>query len=122
MISLNVEGGPFHIVRRSPKQIDALHEKYGKEGLRSIDPRFFVVKAANTRSGCVLAFVPPDDDRWRDRKVSEIGGFADVCSCAEYDLTGRLIIPTCNAPAVLEIPPHDFLTSDRVRVGKIPEA
>ena len=122
MMALNVVGGPFHIVRRTEGQITLLEMQYGDRELRSGDPRYFVVKAFNVRSNCILGFVRPGDPRWKGRKVSQSGGFADVCSCAEYDLTGRLVVPGCAAPSMLDIPPHEFLGPDRVRVGRAPEA
>nr|CAP47591.1 putative integron gene cassette protein [uncultured bacterium] len=115
---VDTKGGPYHIAMRSEEQVRVLRERYGAGGLRSKDERFFLVRAVGPTTGCVLGYVVPSDKRWRDRVPESFVGFVDVCSCAEYDLTERLVAPNCSAPLELEVPPHEYLEEFRIMVGR----
>lgn len=130
LVTVEWRGRPVWVLHRSPEMLASLNQHlerladpqseqqqqpaYAANATRSIRPAFMVMTAICTHLGCVPAFrpqvAPPDlGPEWT-------GGFYCPCHGSRFDLAGR-VFKNVPAPRNLEIPPHEYLGSDRLRVG-----
>lgn len=127
-MSVNWQGMPIYIIRRTKEQIAALAKENGalrdpnsgdsrqpqttENTHRSIRPDIFVVVAVCTHLGCSPTFKPEYasvDQNWP-------GGFFCACHGSKFDLAGR-VYQKVPAPTNLTVPPHFFLDSSTLVVG-----
>ena len=128
-------GKPVWIVRRTPEQVaelpkldgsladpsskrkpDELTPVYARNESRSIKPEVLVVVGICTHLGCSPSekFQPgpqpslPDD--WQ-------GGFLCPCHGSTFDMAGR-VFKNKPAPDNLEVPPHMYLSDNRLLIGE----
>ena len=128
-------GKPVWIVRRTPEELatlpandseladpkslrkpDEFTPVYARNETRSIKPELLVVVGICTHLGCSPSdkFQPgpqpslPDD--WR-------GGFLCPCHGSTFDLAGR-VFKNKPAPDNLEVPPHMYLSDNRLLIGE----
>ena len=124
-------GKPVWIVRRSEKMLADLTEirdqlsdpdstveqqpAYAANDHRSIRPEILVLLGVCTHLGCAptkkfergaASGVSAD---WR-------GGFFCPCHGSRFDLAGR-VFKNVPAPTNLEVPPHSFVTDNRILIG-----
>ena len=128
-------GKPVWIVRRTPEQLAALPKldplladpasrrnpaeltpAYARNEYRSIKPEILVTVGICTHLGCspIDKFVPgaqpslPSD--WT-------GGFLCPCHGSTFDMAGR-VYKDKPAPDNLEVPPHMYVTDNRIVIGE----
>jgi ubiquinol-cytochrome c reductase iron-sulfur subunit len=127
-------GKPVWIMRRTPEQLETLKQvegeladpnsdrtayptpEYAKNQTRSIQPEVLVVVGICTHLGCSPGdkFTPgaqpslPDD--WP-------GGFFCACHGSTFDLAGR-VFKNKPAPDNLEVPPHMYLSDNKLLIGE----
>ena len=128
-------GKPVWIVKRTPEQLASLAKtdaevadpksqrnpdeftpKYAQNEHRSIKPDVLVVVGICTHLGCspIDKFQPgaqpslPDD--WA-------GGFLCPCHGSTFDMAGR-VFKNKPAPDNLEVPPHMYLSENRLLIGE----
>jgi hypothetical protein len=116
MMGVNILGGPYYIIRRTPEETNLLIKKYGVGNLRSGNKDFILIKAKSPDSDCNVAYVAKGDQEWVNHPIYREGGFVDVCSCSWFDLSGRRRSQKCPG-SDLEIAPHKFLHGDVVLIG-----
>lgn len=130
MMSIEWQGKPVWIVRRTQAMIDALqgHDEeladpgssvpqqpaYAKNSHRSIKPEYFVVLGICTHLGCSPTYRPevaPVDlgTDWR-------GGWFCPCHGTRFDLAAR-VYKGSPAPTNMIIPSHKYLSDGRLLVG-----
>jgi len=130
MMSIEWQGKPVWIVRRTQAMIDALqgHDEdladpgssvpqqpaYAKNSHRSIKPEYFVVLGICTHLGCSPTYRPevaPVDlgSDWR-------GGWFCPCHGTRFDLAAR-VYKGSPAPTNMIIPSHKYLSDGRLLVG-----
>lgn len=134
-ITVEWRGKPVWIIRRTPEQIAALSSvegeladpkserkpseltpEYARNQARSIKPEVFVAVGICTHLGCSPSdkFAPgaqpslPND--WP-------GGFLCPCHGSTFDLAGR-VFKNKPAPDNLEIPPHMYLSDNKLIIGE----
>jgi ubiquinol-cytochrome c reductase iron-sulfur subunit len=131
VVTVNWRGKPVWVVRRTPDMLARLAELdsvvrdpmsdnsiqpvYAKNATRAIKAEFLVVVGICTHLGCSPLYRPavnsPDmAPNWR-------GGFFCPCHGSSFDLSGR-VFRSVPAPTNLEIPPHNYLTETRIRIGE----
>jgi ubiquinol-cytochrome c reductase iron-sulfur subunit len=127
-------GKPVWIMKRTPEQLAGLKKiegnladpnserkayptpEYAKNEFRSIKPEIFVAVGICSHLGCSptdkLAAGPqpslPND--WQ-------GGFLCPCHGSTFDLAGR-VYKNVPAPDNLEVPPHMYLSDNRLLIGE----
>lgn len=123
-------GKPVWVLKRTPDLLDGLkavednlrdvesddsdQPDYAKNEFRSIKPEILVMVGICTHLGCSPSFRPevaPADlgDDWQ-------GGFFCPCHGSKFDIAGR-VYKGVPAPTNLEVPPHYFMTDNRILVG-----
>lgn len=133
-ITVEWRGKPVWIMRRTPEQLAALPAldgeladpksvrtafptpEYARNETRSIQPEVLVVIGICTHLGCSPGdkFTPgaqpslPDD--WK-------GGFFCACHGSTFDLAGR-VFKNKPAPDNLEVPPHMYLSDNKLLIGE----
>jgi ubiquinol-cytochrome c reductase iron-sulfur subunit len=134
-ITVEWRGKPVWIVRRTPEQVAALGQvegqladpqsqrkpseltpDYARNQARSIKPEIFVGVGICSHLGCSPSdkFQPgaqaslPDD--WT-------GGFLCPCHGSTFDMAGR-VYKNKPAPDNLEVPPHMYLSDNRLLIGE----
>ena len=134
-ITVEWRGKPVWIIRRTPEQLAALSSveaeladpkserkpseltpEYARNQARSIKPEVFVAVGICTHLGCSPSdkFAPgaqpslPSD--WP-------GGFLCPCHGSTFDLAGR-VFKNQPAPDNLEIPPHMYLSDNKLIIGE----
>jgi ubiquinol-cytochrome c reductase iron-sulfur subunit len=134
-ITVEWRGKPVWIIRRTPEQLAALSSveaeladpkserkpseltpEYARNQARSIKPEVFVAVGICTHLGCSPSdkFAPgaqpslPND--WP-------GGFLCPCHGSTFDLAGR-VFKNKPAPDNLEIPPHMYLSDNKLIIGE----
>jgi ubiquinol-cytochrome c reductase iron-sulfur subunit len=134
-ITIEWRGKPVWIIRRTPEQIAALSSvedeladpkserkpseltpEYARNQGRSIKPDLFVAVGICTHLGCSPSdkFAPgaqpslPND--WP-------GGFLCPCHGSTFDMAGR-VFKNKPAPDNLEIPPHMYLSDNKLIIGE----
>ena len=128
-------GKPVWIVRRTPEEIAALQSNdpqladpkslrkpdeftpaYARNEGRSIKPELLVVVGICTHLGCspsdkfLMGPQPSLPDDWK-------GGFLCPCHGSTFDLAGR-VFKNKPAPDNLEVPPHMYLSDNRLLIGE----
>lgn len=130
MISIEWQGKPVWIVRRTQEMLDMLakHDdeladpessvpqqpEYAHNKYRSIKPEYLVVLGICTHLGCSPTYRPevaPVDlgEKW-------VGGWFCPCHGSRFDLAGR-VYQGVPAPTNLIIPPHKYLSDGRLLIG-----
>jgi ubiquinol-cytochrome c reductase iron-sulfur subunit len=134
-LTVEWRGKPVWIVRRTPEQIAELAKLdaeladpnsdrkpgeitpgYAKNQGRSIKPEFFVAVGICTHLGCspgdkfVAGPQPSLPDNWP-------GGFLCPCHGSTFDMAGR-VFKNKPAPDNLEVPPHMYLSDNKLLIGE----
>ena len=134
-ITVEWRGKPVWIIRRTPEQVAALAQvegqladpqsqrkpseltpEYARNQARSIKPEVFVGVGICSHLGCSPSdkFQPgaqaslPDD--WA-------GGFLCPCHGSTFDMAGR-VYKNKPAPDNLEVPPHMYLSDNKLLIGE----
>jgi len=89
--------------------------KYAKNEDRSIKPEIFVAVGICTHLGCSPTFRP--EIAPADLGADWLGGFFCPCHQSKFDLAGR-VFKGVPAPTNLVIPPYQFVSDTRIRVGE----
>ena len=89
--------------------------KYAKNEDRSIKPEIFVAVGICTHLGCSPTFRP--EIAPADLGADWLGGFFCPCHQSKFDLAGR-VFKGVPAPTNLVIPPYQFLSDTRIRIGE----
>jgi ubiquinol-cytochrome c reductase iron-sulfur subunit len=130
MISIEWQGKPVWIVRRSKEMLDLLgkHDDeladpsssvpqqpdYCNNPTRSIKPEFLVVLGVCTHLGCSPTFRP--EIASADLGADWGGGWFCPCHGSRFDLAAR-VYKGAPAPTNLIIPPHKYLSETRLLIG-----
>jgi len=130
MFSVEWQGKPVWIVRRSKEMLDLLakHDDdlvdpastveqqpdYCRNPTRSIKPEFLVVLGICTHLGCSPTFRP--EAAPADLGSDWAGGWFCPCHGSRFDLAAR-VFKGVPAPTNLIIPPHKYLSDTRLLVG-----
>lgn len=130
MISVEWQGKPVWIVRRTKEMLDTLakHDEklvdpnskvpqqpeYANNIYRSIKPEYFVVLGVCTHLGCSPTYrpelAPPDlGPDWP-------GGWFCPCHGSRFDLAAR-VYKGVPAPTNMIVPPHKYLSDGRILIG-----
>ena len=135
MMTVEWRGKPVWIVRRTEDQVSALKSndaqladpqsqrkpgeltpEYARNEARSIKPELLVVVGICTHLGCSPSEKfqagpqPSLPDDWK-------GGFFCPCHGSTFDLAGR-VYKNKPAPDNLEVPPHMYLSDNRLLIGE----
>lgn len=97
-----------------PRSEQQQQPPYAANPTRSIRPAFLVATGICTHLGCVPVYRP--DVAPADLGSDWNGGFYCPCHGSRFDLAGR-VFKNVPAPANLEIPPHEYLSDTRLRIG-----
>jgi ubiquinol-cytochrome c reductase iron-sulfur subunit len=123
-------GKPVWILRRTSQMLERLSSArealadpdskvrsqqpdYARNSTRSIQPEVFVTVALCTHLGCVPSYRPEPDSLQRGWP----GGFYCPCHGSKFDLAGR-VFKGSPAPTNLVIPPHSFVSPQRLVIGE----
>ena len=133
-VTVEWRGKPVWIMRRTPEQLETLKKvegeladpqsartafptpEYAKNVHRSIKPEVFVGVGICTHLGCSPSDKfqagpqPSLPDNWQ-------GGFLCACHGSTFDLAGR-VFKNKPAPDNLEVPPHMYLTDNKLIIGE----
>lgn len=128
LLKFEWRGKPVWVVRRTPEMLESLsavegeladpnsdreqQPQYAKNDVRSINPDVLVLIGLCTHLGCSpLEKLQPGelDAEWQ-------GGFFCPCHGSKFDLAGR-VYKGVPAPTNLEVPPHRFLSENRLEIG-----
>ena len=130
MMSIEWQGKPVWIVRRTQAMIDALqgHDEdladpgssvpqqpaYAKNSHRSIKPEYFVVLGICTHLGCSPTYRPEvaPVDLGSDLR----GGWFCPCHGTRFDLAAR-VYKGSPAPTNMIVPSHKYLSDGRLLIG-----
>ena len=128
-------GNPVWIIRRTPEQLAALPKTdplladpqslrkpdemtpvYARNGHRSIKPEIMVAVGICTHLGCSPSdrFTPGAQPSLPDNWA---GGFLCPCHGSTFDLAGR-VFKNKPAPDNLAVPPHMYLSENRLLIGE----
>jgi len=134
-LTVEWRGKPVWIVRRTPEQLAELTKidseladpnsdrkpgeitpAYAKNEGRSIKPEIFVAVGICTHLGCSPGdkFVPGPQPSLPDNWP---GGFLCPCHGSTFDMAGR-VFKNKPAPDNLEVPPHMYLTDNKLLIGE----
>ncbi len=130
MISIEWQGKPVWIVRRTKEMLDLLakHDgdladpsssvpqqpEYCNNATRSIKPEVLVVLGVCTHLGCSPNFRPEVSPA--DLGAQWPGGWFCPCHGSRFDLAAR-VFKGVPAPTNLIIPPHKYLSETKILVG-----
>ena len=130
MISIEWQGKPVWIVRRTKEMLDLLpkHDAelsdpassvqqqpdYCNNPTRSIKPEILVVLGICTHLGCSPTFRPEISPP--DLGANWAGGWFCPCHGSRFDLAAR-VFKGAPAPTNLIIPPHKYLSESRLLIG-----
>ncbi|MBI2754342.1 MAG: ubiquinol-cytochrome c reductase iron-sulfur subunit [Betaproteobacteria bacterium] len=123
-------GKPVWLLRRTPEMLASLEAErgeltdpdskvgsqqpqYARNPGRSIRPELFVAVSLCTHLGCIPSYRPEPDSVQRDWP----GGFYCPCHGSKFDFAGR-VYKGSPAPTNLVVPPHEFLSPDRLIIGR----
>ena len=132
-ITVEWRGKPVWIMRRTPEQLETLKQvegeladpnsdrtaiptpEYAKNQTRSIKPEVLVVVGICTHLGCSPSdkFTPGAQPSLPDNWP---GGFFCACHGSTFDLAGR-VFKNKPAPDNLEVPPHMYLSDNKLLIG-----
>jgi ubiquinol-cytochrome c reductase iron-sulfur subunit len=123
-------GRPVFVLRRSPPMLDQLgqHDELladprsrrseqpdaARNPARSLRTDIVVLEAVCTHLGCVPTFRP--EPGAADIGSDWPGGFFCPCHGSRFDLAGR-VFKNVPAPTNLGVPPHEYLSDARLRIG-----
>ena len=128
-------GKPVWIIKRTPEQLAALPKTdplladpqslrkpdemtpvYARNGHRSIKPEIMVAVGICTHLGCSPSdrFTPGAQPSLPDNWA---GGFLCPCHGSTFDLAGR-VFKNKPAPDNLAVPPHMYLSENRLLIGE----
>lgn len=135
MTTVEWRGKPVWIIRRTPEQLASLPKldpqladpqsqlkqaeltpEYARNEARSIKPEVLVVVGICSHLGCsptskfVAGPQPSLPDDWA-------GGFLCPCHGSTFDMAGR-VFKNKPAPDNLEVPPHMYLSDNRLLIGE----
>ena len=133
-ITVEWRGKPVWIMRRTPEQLETLKKtdsevadpnsdrtafptpEYAKNETRSIKPEVLVVVGICTHLGCSPSdkFTPGAQPSLPDNWP---GGFFCACHGSTFDLAGR-VFKNKPAPDNLEVPPHMYLSDNKLLIGE----
>jgi ubiquinol-cytochrome c reductase iron-sulfur subunit len=130
MISIEWQGKPVWIVRRTKEMLDLLAKHdgdlvdpassvqqqpdYCNNPTRSIKPEYLVVLGICTHLGCSPTFRP--EVAPADLGANWAGGWFCPCHGSRFDLAAR-VFKGVPAPTNLIIPPHKYINDTRLLVG-----
>ena len=133
-VTVEWRGKPVWIMKRTPEQLETLKKtegqvadptslrtayptpEYAKNQHRSIKPDVFVAVGICSHLGCspsdklVVGPQPSLPDDWQ-------GGFLCPCHGSTFDVAGR-VFKNKPAPDNLEVPPHMYLSDNRILIGE----
>ena len=132
MLTVEWRGKPVWIIRRTQKMLDDLAQirdrladpdstvldqqpTYAHNEYRSIRPEILIVLGVCTHLGCAptekfeTGAASGISDDW-------VGGFFCPCHGSAFDFAGR-VYRNVPAPTNLVVPPHSFLSENRILVG-----
>ncbi len=131
MMVVEWRGKPVWILHRSPEMLASLAKldpqladpgsevlsqqpEYAHNPHRSLKPEYLVAVGICTHLGCSpsSAFTPGNPALGADWP----GGFLCPCHGSTFDLAGR-VFKNKPAPTNLEVPPHQYLSDSRLRIG-----
>ena len=95
---------------RDPESDESLQPEYTKNTWRSINTEYLVLIGVCTHLGCSPTYMPEIEGDWR-------GGFFCPCHGSKFDFAGR-VYKGVPAPLNLEVPPHHFLSDNRILIGE----
>ena len=123
-------GKPVWLVARTQEAVDGLanlqkeladpeseepqQPDYAKNAHRSLRPELLVVIGICTHLGCSPSYAPAGSAY--DLGEDWTGGFFCPCHGSKFDLAGR-VYDGVPAPTNLEVPPHYYLSDDRLLIG-----
>lgn len=87
---------------------------YAQNVTRSIKPEILVVEGVCTHLGCSPVF--RKDIAPADLGADWLGGFFCPCHGSKFDLAGR-VYKSVPAPTNLVVPPHTYLSENRLLIG-----
>ncbi len=125
-------GKPVWIVRRTKKMLELLPKNdprlrdphsevttqqpdYAKNEYRSIKPEYLVLVGICTHLGCSPTYRP--EVAPADLGANWNGGFYCPCHGSRFDLAGR-VFQAVPAPKNLVVPPHKYLSENRILIGE----
>jgi len=134
-ITVEWRGKPVWIIRRTPEQVAALAQvegqladpqsqrkpseltpEYARNQARSIKPEVFVGVGICSHLGC-----SPSDKFQTGAQASLpddwAGGFLCPCHGSTFDMAGR-VYKNKPAPDNLEVPPHMYLSDNKLLIGE----
>lgn len=130
MMSVEWQGKPVWIVRRTKEMLDLLtmHDgeladpsssvqqqpEYCNNPTRSIKPEVLVVLGICTHLGCSPTFRPEISPA--DLGANWAGGWFCPCHGSRFDLAAR-VFKGAPAPTNLIVPPHKYLSETRLLIG-----
>lgn len=134
-LTVEWRGKPVWIIKRTPEQLAALKKAedqladpkserkpdeltpaYARNENRSIKPEIMVAVGICSHLGCSptdkfqLGAQPSLPDDWQ-------GGFLCACHGSTFDMAGR-VYKNKPAPDNLEVPPHMYLSDNRILIGE----
>ena len=133
-VTVEWRGKPVWILKRTPEQLESLKKtegqladpasdrktyptpEYAKNQHRSIKPEIFVGVGICSHLGCSPSDKlqpgpqPSLPDDWQ-------GGFLCPCHGSTFDVAGR-VFKNKPAPDNLEVPPHMYLSDNRLLIGE----
>jgi ubiquinol-cytochrome c reductase iron-sulfur subunit len=130
MISVEWQGKPVWIVRRTKEMLDTLSKhdqdltdptssvpqqpEYCNNPTRSVKPDILVVLGVCTHLGCSPTFRPEVSPA--DLGANWAGGWFCPCHGSRFDLAAR-VFKGVPAPTNLIIPPHKYLSETKLLIG-----
>ncbi|WP_435627233.1 ubiquinol-cytochrome c reductase iron-sulfur subunit [Candidatus Ferrigenium straubiae] len=130
MISVEWQGKPVWIVRRTPEMLDLLAKhndrlvdpessvpqqpEYCNNPYRSIKPEYLVVLGVCTHLGCSPTYRP--EVAPSDLGADWPGGWFCPCHGSRFDLAAR-VYKGVPAPSNMIVPPHKYLGEGRLLIG-----
>ncbi len=130
MLTVEWRGKPVWIVRRTSQNLKDLaslngqlldpsselnqQPAYAQNPSRSIKPDYLVLVGICTHLGCSPTYRP--DMAPADLGAEWKGGFFCPCHGSRFDLAGR-VFSGVPAPKNLEVPPHYFISGNRIIIG-----
>ncbi len=123
-------GKPVWLLRRTPEMLSGLEAirgaltdpdsrvasqqpEYARNAGRSVRPDLFVVMSLCTHLGCIPSYRPEPGSLQADWP----GGFYCPCHGSKFDLAGR-VYKGSPAPTNLVVPPHTFVSEERLVIGR----
>ncbi|PTR14712.1 MULTISPECIES: ubiquinol-cytochrome c reductase iron-sulfur subunit [unclassified Nitrosospira] len=97
-----------------PKSEKPQQPPYAKNDARSIKPEYLVVEGVCTHLGCSPVY--RKDIAPADLGADWLGGFFCPCHGSKFDLAGR-VYKHVPAPTNLVVPPHTYLSDNRLLIG-----